>query len=154
MPTEYVQDGQDRVEHIPTAVKDLSLGNDYVMCFGRFSGRNFEIVLPIESIRAIYCRDSGQGLAFEDETFEAASEEQAATASPKTDDAESPRTRTVQAQHCGSYNSLLQVSVLEDLNDSLHTEGFLSLGNGGLGLFGCYGAHQINCSVFRNNLYS
>ena len=91
VPTEYVQDGQIVLNISPTAVKDLSLGNDYVMCFGRFSGRNFEIVLPIESIRAIYCRDSGQGLAFEDETFEAASEEPAATASPKTDDAEKPK---------------------------------------------------------------
>ena len=63
VPTEYVQDGQIVLNISPTAVKDLSLGNDYVMCFGRFSGRNFEIVLPIESIRAIYCRDSGQGLS-------------------------------------------------------------------------------------------
>ena len=91
VPTEYVQDGQIVLNISPTAVKDLSLGNDYVMCFGRFSGRNFEIVLPIESIRAIYFRDSGQGLAFEDETFEAASEEPAATASPKTDDPEKPK---------------------------------------------------------------
>ena len=73
VPTEYVQDGQIVLNISPTAVKDLSLGNEYVMCSGRFSGRNFEIVLPIESIRAIYCRDSGQGLAFEDEEFETAS---------------------------------------------------------------------------------
>jgi stringent starvation protein B len=26
-----------------------------------------ELILPIISIRAIYCRDSGQGLAFDDE---------------------------------------------------------------------------------------
>jgi len=73
VPTEYVQDGQIVLNISPTAVRDLSLGNEYVMCSGRFSGRNFEIVLPIESIRAIYCRDSGQGLAFEDEEFETAS---------------------------------------------------------------------------------
>lgn len=73
VPTEYVQDGQIVLNISPTAVRDLSLGNEYVMCSGRFSGRNFEIVLPIESIRAIYCRDSGQGLAFEDEEFASAS---------------------------------------------------------------------------------
>ena len=37
------------------------------MCEGRFSGRSFELTLPVESVRAIYCRDSGQGLAFDDE---------------------------------------------------------------------------------------
>ena len=37
------------------------------MCDSRFSGRSIELILPVESIRAIYCRDSGQGLAFDDE---------------------------------------------------------------------------------------
>ena len=37
------------------------------MCEGRFSGRSIELTLPVESVRAIYCRDSGQGLAFDDE---------------------------------------------------------------------------------------
>lgn len=90
VPTEYVQDGQIVLNISPTAVKDLSLGNDYVMCFGRFSGRNFEIVLPIESIRAIYCRDSGQGLAFEDEAFDTPSEDKAVTEPSKSDDGEKP----------------------------------------------------------------
>ena len=85
VPKEYVQDGQIVLNISPTAVKDLSLGNDYVMCFGRFSGRNFEIVLPIESIRAIYCRDSGQGLAFEDEAFDTPSEDKAVTEPSKSD---------------------------------------------------------------------
>lgn len=69
VPTEYVQDGQIVLNISPSAVRDLSLGNEFVMCSGRFAGRSFEIALPIESIRAIYCRDSGQGLAFEDEDF-------------------------------------------------------------------------------------
>ncbi|MEC7251493.1 MAG: ClpXP protease specificity-enhancing factor [Pseudomonadota bacterium] len=90
VPTEYVQDGQIVLNISPTAVKDLSLGNDYVMCFGRFSGRNFEIVLPIESIRAIYCRDSGQGLAFEDEAFDTPSEDKAVTEPSKSDGREKP----------------------------------------------------------------
>ena len=72
VPTEYVQDGQIVLNISPSAVRDLSLGNEFVMCSGRFAGRSFEITLPIESIRAIYCRDSGQGLAFEDEDFAAA----------------------------------------------------------------------------------
>ena len=66
VPTEYVQDGQIVLNISPSAVRDLSLVTSS-LCSGRFAGRSFEITLPIESIRAIYCRDSGQGLAFEDE---------------------------------------------------------------------------------------
>ncbi len=67
VPSEHVRDGQIVLNISPQAVRNLSLGNDYVMCEGRFSGRSVELILPIESVRAIYCRDSGQGLAFDDE---------------------------------------------------------------------------------------
>ncbi len=67
VPQEHVRDGQIVLNLSPQAVRNLSLGNDYVMCEGRFSGRSVELILPIESVRAIYCRDSGQGLAFDDE---------------------------------------------------------------------------------------
>lgn len=67
VPQEHVRDGQIVLNISPQAVRNLSLGNDYVMCEGRFSGRSVELILPIESVRAVYCRDSGQGLAFDDE---------------------------------------------------------------------------------------
>ena len=67
VPSEHVRDGKIVLNISPQAVRNLSLGNDYVMCEGRFSGRSVELILPIESVRAIYCRDSGQGLAFDDE---------------------------------------------------------------------------------------
>lgn len=67
VPSEHVRDGQIVLNISPQAVRNLSLGNDYVMCEGRFSGRSVELILPIESVRAIYCRDSCQGLAFDDE---------------------------------------------------------------------------------------
>ena len=67
VPQEHVHDGQIVLNISPQAVRNLNLGDEYVMCEGRFSGRSVELVLPITSIRAIYCRDSGQGLAFDDE---------------------------------------------------------------------------------------
>jgi len=67
VPKEHVRDGQIVLNISPQAVRNLNLGDDYVMCEGRFSGRSMELILPIISIRAIYCRDSGQGLAFDDE---------------------------------------------------------------------------------------
>ena len=67
VPEEHVRDGQIVLNISPQAVRNLNLGDDFVMCEGRFSGRSMELILPIISIRAIYCRDSGQGLAFDDE---------------------------------------------------------------------------------------
>jgi stringent starvation protein B len=67
VPIEHVRDGQIVLNISPQAVRNLNLGNEFIMCEGRFSGRSIELVLPIESVRAIYCRDSGQGLAFDDE---------------------------------------------------------------------------------------
>ena len=71
VPEEHVQDGQIVLNISPQAVRNLNLGDDFVMCEGRFSGRSMELILPIISIRAIYCRDSGQGLAFDDEDMHA-----------------------------------------------------------------------------------
>ncbi len=107
VPKEYVQDGQIVLNISPTAVKDLSLGNDYVMCFGRFFGRNFEIVLPIESIRAIYCRDSGQGLAFEDEAFETPAKTKLLRNHPNQIVVKSPRTRTAQGRRYDLFKQRL-----------------------------------------------
>ena len=67
VPTEYIRDGQVVLNISPVAVRDLVLGDEFVMCRGRFAGIDRELTLPLESIRAIYCRDSGEGLAFEDE---------------------------------------------------------------------------------------
>ena len=80
VPKEHVRDGQIVLNISPQAVRNLNLGDDYVMCEGRFSGRSMELVLPIVSIRAIYCRDSGQGLAFDDEDMQ---DDDAATEEPE-----------------------------------------------------------------------
>ncbi len=69
VPQEHVADGQIVLNLSSNAVRDLNLGNEYVMCSGRFSGRVFELCLPVMSIKAIYGKDSGQGMVFPEETF-------------------------------------------------------------------------------------
>ena len=68
VPLEHVQDGQIVLNLGPSAVRDLHIGEDYVMCSSRFSGKHFELCLPMLSIKAIYCKESGQGMVFPDET--------------------------------------------------------------------------------------
>ena len=67
VPTEFVEDGQIVLNMGPNAVRDLVLENDFVMFNSRFAGRAFEIILPMASIKAIYCKDSGEGMVFPEE---------------------------------------------------------------------------------------
>ena len=67
VPTEHVQDGQIVLNLGPSAVRDLHIGEDYVMCSSRFSGKHFELCLPMLSIKAIYSKESAQGMVFPDE---------------------------------------------------------------------------------------
>ncbi len=69
VPAEHVVDGQIVLNLSADAVRDLSLGDEFVMCSSRFSGRVFELCLPLMSIKAIYCKDSGHGMVFPEETL-------------------------------------------------------------------------------------
>lgn len=82
VPKEHVQDGQIVLNVGPSAVKDLHVGEDYMMLGSRFNGRHFDIVLPMMAIKAIYCKDSGEGMVFPEET-----NSQAATPAALTADA-------------------------------------------------------------------
>ncbi len=79
VPSEHVKDGQIVLNIGPNAVRDLQLGDEMVFCNGRFGGRACDLVLPMASIKAIYCKGSNDGLAFPDEP---------ALATPRTDEGE------------------------------------------------------------------
>lgn len=68
VPTEHVENGQIVLNLGPNAVRDLQLGDEYVMCSGRFSGVAMELAVPVHAIRAIYARDTGAGMAFPEES--------------------------------------------------------------------------------------
>ncbi|MEM7080219.1 MAG: ClpXP protease specificity-enhancing factor SspB [Pseudomonadota bacterium] len=69
VPEEHIQDGQIVLNIGPSAVRDLVLEDQFVMCSSRFSGRQFELILPMTSVRAIYGKDSGQGMVFPEEAI-------------------------------------------------------------------------------------
>lgn len=64
VPVDYVRDGRIVLNVGPDAVENLSLGNEFIMFSARFGGRPREIVLPQESVIAIYGRNSGEGMMF------------------------------------------------------------------------------------------
>ena len=81
VPDEHVKDGQIVLNIGPNAVRDLQLGDDYVMCNGRFDGRAFELCLPVPSIKAIYSKDTAQGMVFPEETVQDRSQAKNSSAS-------------------------------------------------------------------------
>lgn len=64
VPQDYVENGQIILNIGPNAVRDLQLGDDFVMFSSRFDGVSMELVIPVSSIRAIYARDNGAGMTF------------------------------------------------------------------------------------------
>lgn len=67
VPLEYVEEGKIVLNVSPASVRELELGDEYIMFSARFSGRAMEIVVPVSAVDAIYARENGQGMAFPDE---------------------------------------------------------------------------------------
>ena len=88
VPLEHVKDGQIVLNLGPDAVRDLVLEQDYVMCSSRFSGKAFELYLPMASIRAIYGRDTQEGMVFPEEEISSQQRTDHADDDAKQDDAD------------------------------------------------------------------
>ena len=65
VPLNYVKDGKIVLNLHPNSVRDLELGNDYLLFSARFSGRAENITIPIEAVLAVYARENGQGIVFQ-----------------------------------------------------------------------------------------
>ena len=63
VPKEYIENDQIILNISPTAVRDLVLGDEYIMFNARFGGRFREISVPVSCVQAIYARESNQGLS-------------------------------------------------------------------------------------------
>lgn len=65
VPREHVQDGQITLNIGALATNKLVIGNDYIEFQARFGGVSRQISVPVGAVRAIYARETGQGMAFE-----------------------------------------------------------------------------------------
>ena len=64
VPTTYVRDGKIVLNISPTAVRGLSLGNEWVEFSARFDGRALDVVVPVDAVLAIMARENGTGMSF------------------------------------------------------------------------------------------
>jgi len=70
VPTNYVEEGRIVLNVSPSAVQNLSLGNDYITFNARFGGQPMDVVVPPEAVLGIYARENGRGMLFPDEQAE------------------------------------------------------------------------------------
>lgn len=67
VPRQYVQDGRIVLNISPGAVHGLMMSNEDVTFSARFGGTPLQIHVPVYAILAIYAKENGQGMFFDDE---------------------------------------------------------------------------------------
>lgn len=66
VPRQFVEDGKIVLNIAPRAVNNLQLSNEQVLFDARFSGQPMQVALPITAVLAIYAKENGQGMVFND----------------------------------------------------------------------------------------
>lgn len=70
IPFEFVEDGKIVLNLSPSAVRDLDLSNDYINFKARFSGQSMNVYFPASAVLAIYAKENGRGMIFQEEDQE------------------------------------------------------------------------------------
>ena len=70
LPRNYVEDGKIVLNIRPEAIHGLTLGNETVEFNARFSGKPMHIIVPIKAILAIYAKENGKGMIFDQEEYD------------------------------------------------------------------------------------
>jgi len=65
VPQAYVKDGQIVLNVGPSAVRNIHMDNEWVTFSARFGGMSHSIEVPVGNVVAIYARETGEGMAFE-----------------------------------------------------------------------------------------
>jgi len=67
LPQQFIEDGKIVLNIKPQAVQGLTLGNEEIQFNARFSGKPMHIVTPIAAVMAIYAKENGKGMIFDQE---------------------------------------------------------------------------------------
>lgn len=71
VPAAFVKDGRIVLNIAPGAVRDLFIRNDDVSFSARFGGVPMEVYVPMAAVLAIYSRENGQGMFFDEDDYPA-----------------------------------------------------------------------------------
>ncbi|HEB78455.1 MAG TPA: ClpXP protease specificity-enhancing factor [Methylothermaceae bacterium] len=67
VPRQYVQDGQIILNLHPDAIVNLLMGNEEISFQARFGGTPMTVRIPVGAVLAIYARETGKGMVFDQE---------------------------------------------------------------------------------------
>jgi stringent starvation protein B len=67
VPRQYVQDGKIVLNVSWSATGQLQMGNDELSFNGRFGGAGMHVRVPVAAVLAIYARETGQGMIFNED---------------------------------------------------------------------------------------
>lgn len=67
VPLEYVNNGKIILNIDPNAVQDLEMAGTEISFNARFSGKPTHVYLPISAALAIYARENGRGMVFNED---------------------------------------------------------------------------------------
>ncbi len=70
VPGQFVQDGRIVLNVAPMAVQALLIGAEETTFSARFAGVPWSIIVPHAALLAIYAKENGQGMFFEEESPE------------------------------------------------------------------------------------
>ncbi|MBO9357103.1 ClpXP protease specificity-enhancing factor [Bordetella petrii] len=76
VPLAHVRDGQITLNVGTLATNKLVLGNEFIEFQARFSGVTENVSVPVAAVSAIYARETGAGMGFEVQPYEAPSREE------------------------------------------------------------------------------
>lgn len=65
VPQQFIDDGKIVLNIRPQAIQALSLGNEDIRFNARFGGNPMQIIVPIPSVMAIYAKENGKGMVFD-----------------------------------------------------------------------------------------
>jgi len=82
IPRGFAKNGQITLNLSPSAVRGLHVDNEALSFEGRFAGVAHRLYIPVGAVLAIYAREDGQGMAFNQEP-----------GAPSTDEDPPPDTR-------------------------------------------------------------
>jgi len=70
LPIDFIEDGRIVLNIRPEAIQGLLLGNDEIQFNARFAGKAMRISTPTKAVLAIYAKENGKGMIFDQEDGE------------------------------------------------------------------------------------
>jgi stringent starvation protein B len=67
VPSQFVQEGKIVLNLRPEAIQGMCLGDDRIEFDARFSGAPMHVVFPVAAVLAVYAKESGKGMVFDEE---------------------------------------------------------------------------------------